>query len=63
MKMYDTSWGFWGVFRCCTDALEDVDPYKEVHPGDTVTCPSCKEVWTLGSDGVWSTAIQRGERI
>lgn len=59
MKMSETSWDFCGVFRCCTGALLDVALDKDVHPGDTVTCPICDEEWALGNDGVWRTMIQR----
>lgn len=62
MKMSETSWGFGGVWGCCINALLEITPWYSVIPGDTVICPSCKEVWTLGNDRVWRTAIQRGER-
>lgn len=62
MKMSETSYGIGGVWRCCIKALDETAPDKEVTAGDTVTCCFCGEVWTLGEDGLWTTAIQRGER-
>lgn len=59
--MSETNFSIGGVFRCCIQVLEEIVPDRYVTPGDTVTCPSCDEVWTLGEDGLWSTAIQRGE--
>jgi len=61
MKMSETSWGIGGVWLCCIDALREIPPWYSVIPGDTVICPICKEVWALGNDRVWRTAIQRGE--
>ena len=64
MKMNQTAMKVAEVFQCCTrklicffpstmDKAAIHDPDKEYEIGDTISCSSCKDVWTLGEDKQW----------